>query len=218
MTVRRVAFDLDGTIADLSSAYREIETRLFGTRSRVVATPEPPASADDVREKPKSDDDRSAAVWRAIEQTPNFWAMLQPLEDGLVQRLWKLSHRHRWEVFFITQRPPTAGESVQLQSQRWLAAQGFELPTVLPLAGSRGKALAILQADFLVDDTPKNCVDAVAESGARPILISRSLENQVVENAKRLGILSVATAGEALDVIERGDPKPEPVRRIFSWT
>ena len=30
MTPLRIAFDMDGTLADLSSAYAEVEDRLFG--------------------------------------------------------------------------------------------------------------------------------------------------------------------------------------------
>lgn len=39
--------------------------------------------------------------------------------------------RHPWEVFFITQRPATEGETVQRQTQKWLVQQGFDLPSVI---------------------------------------------------------------------------------------
>ena len=43
----------------------------------------------------------------------------------------RAARERRWEVIFLTTRPSTAGELVQLQSQRWLAAHGFQYPSVL---------------------------------------------------------------------------------------
>ena len=51
--------------------------------------------------------------------------------------------RHRWEVFFITQRPATEGQTVQRQTQRWLVEQGFDLPSVLVISGSRRRRRAL---------------------------------------------------------------------------
>ncbi len=59
---------------------------------------------------------------------------LQPTEPGAVRRVHELMMRHRWEVFFITQRPATDGDTVQRQTQRWLVEQGFDLPSVLVIA------------------------------------------------------------------------------------
>ena len=100
-------------------------------------------------------------VWRAIEATPNFWTTLKPLEPGAVKRLYQLTGEHNWEVFFITQRPATAGATVQWQTQKWLVEHGFSMPSVIPLSGGRGKCAAALQLDYLVDDTPQNCVDVL---------------------------------------------------------
>ena len=70
-----------------------------------------------------------------------------------------------WEVFFITQRPATRGETVQRQTQRWLVAQGFDLPSVLVIAGSRGAAAGALRLDYHVDDLAQNCVDVLSDLG-----------------------------------------------------
>ncbi len=111
---------------------------------------------------------REDEVWEAIESTPNFWTTLKPLDERAVPRIHELMLRHRWEVFFITQRPFTAGETVQRQTQRWLVAQGFDLPSVLVLHGSRGTAAAALRLDYHVDDRPQNCIDVSVDSTPRP--------------------------------------------------
>ncbi len=217
----RIAFDLDGVLADLASAYRAVERRLFGSGAIAsdAETPEVPdwpengASADPSETTMQAASRRAAElavearrrrqVWQAIVDTDNFWTTLAPLEDGVVARLAALVARQRWEVFFVTQRPPTAGETVQRQTQRWLAAQGFDLPSVLVLRSSRGPLAAALDLDYLVDDTPQHCVDVRAESSARPILVLREPDPAQERAAARLGITVVRSVHEALDVLER---------------
>ena len=177
----RIGFDMDGTLADLSSAYAEVEDRLFGQEQAEHERPAPEA-----REAEQHEEDAPAAatigdnrrtsndvhrtrrgtshrdrVWQAIEETPNFWTTLKPLENGRRQRLYQLTCEHNWEVFFITQRPATAGATVQWQTHKWLIEQGFSTPSVIPLSGGRGKCAAALHLDYLIDDTPQNCVDVL---------------------------------------------------------
>src|SRR4051812_29735903 len=103
----RIGFDMDGVLADFAAAYRQVEARLYGPaeRSRVV-NPEDAADDDD-REAPVPSRRRRDAVWTAIKQTPDFWETLAPLDGAAVRRIHELTLRHRWEVFFITQRPGT---------------------------------------------------------------------------------------------------------------
>ena len=230
MNSLRIAFDLDGTLADLSTAFHQIEDRLFGPYEAEHTQPQPEAreeeqeaeqrAAQDAASIPTPGNDSAAQareklaqaramrrhndiIWHAIESTPDFWTTLKPIEDGVIRRLWEAAQKNRWEVFFITQRPATTGESVQFQTQRWLVQHGFELPSVIPLSGSRGKAVQALKIDFLVDDTPKNCIDVISDSAARAILITRGVDEFTENGAKRLGIVTVKTASDALDILEQ---------------
>jgi len=178
----RIACDLDGTLANLSSAYRKVEQR---TQS-----------------------DSDGVVWDAIRGVENFWTTLTPLEPGVVRRLFDLSQTGRWEVFFVTQRPATAGESVQRQTQRWLMEQGFETPSVVTVPGSRGRAALALDLDFLIDDLPRNCVDVVSDSRCRPILVSRGNDPEGEETARRFKISVVRSVSEALDLLVASAPAP----------
>jgi hypothetical protein len=142
-------------------------------------------------------------VWQVIEAIPEFWTTLEPLESGVLPRLNRLAAEHRWEVFFITHRPATAGETVQRQSQRWLQRHGFELPSVLALHGSRASLAASLHLHYLIDDTIQNCVDVRAESETRVMLVlPRDRDGSKTRNARRLGMLVVSSASEALDLLE----------------
>ena len=177
----RIGFDMDGVLADLEGAYRTVEASLSGPEAR--------ASTD--------------AVWAAIRTTPNFWETLAPLDPGAVRRIHELMLAHRWEVFFITQRPATDGDTVQRQTQRWLVAQGFDLPSVLVIQGSRGAAAAALKLDYLIDDSPQNCVDVKADSTAKPMLIAPDDDEVTARGAERLGFGVYRTVGQALDAIEQ---------------
>ena len=214
----RIGFDMDGVLADFESAFRECDRRIFGPDAHDrVGVPEieeerqaaaaANASSDAPGEArgpaPRERRRREDAVWKAIESTENFWAYLKPLDPDAVRQIHALMIRHRWEVFFITQRPETAGDTVQRQTQRWLVAQGFDLPSVLVIRGSRGAAAQALRLDYHVDDSPQNCHDVVSESSAKPILIAPGSFDSAIASARRLGIGNAATIGDALTILER---------------
>jgi hypothetical protein len=220
----RIGFDMDGVLADFGSAFREQGTRLFGS------TPRPDSYVGHRRQagdQPETEEMRQAAaereaqkitdridqaralrrredaIWEAIEATPDFWTTLKPTEEGVVRRIHELMLRHRWEVFFITQRPQTEGDTVQRQTQRWLVAQGFDLPSVLVLAGSRGAAARAIRLDYHVDDTAQNCFDIVADSTAKAILIVPAAQGAAIAGARKLGIGVVHRVGDAVDILEQ---------------
>ena len=142
-------------------------------------------------------------MWEAICDTKNFWETLKPTDPQAVRRIHEMMLRHPWEVFFITQRPATAGDTVQRQTQRWLVRQGFDLPSVLVIPGSRGAAAGALRLDYHVDDSPTNCIDVKSESGAKAILIVADGDEDAVASARKLKIGSARTISEGLDILEQ---------------
>ena len=153
------------------------------------------------------------AVWQAIQATTNFWTTLEALDPTAVRRIHALAARDGWDVFFITQRPATDGESVlrgrmqiaepRRQTQRWLVQQGFDLPSVLVIHGSRGEAARALRLDYLVDDSARNCIDVKALTDARALLVTNPADETTAESARRLAIDTVSSIAEALDVIDQ---------------
>jgi hypothetical protein len=125
--------------------------------------------------------------------------------------------RHEWEVFFITQRPKTEGETVQRQTQRWLVSQGFDLPSVLVLGGSRGAAANALRLNYHVDDSTQNCLDVISESRAKPLLIVLHQDEATMTSARKLGIGTAPSIGECLTILEQAtlaQTQPGLLRRI----
>jgi hypothetical protein len=89
---------------------------------------------------------------------------------------------------------------------------GFTLPSVYVVRGSRGSVAAALGLEIVVDDRPQNCVDVVADSKARAILMWRKQAEQRPEAARRLGIGVVRSVPECLDILTAVDAaSPEPV-------
>lgn len=213
----RIAFDLDGVLADLDKALAAVAARLGGARVVSEGSEQAPGDveADEADRRlpyeelsaggePDNRLSREREIWRAVAATENFWETLDEIEEGAVARLAELAAANRWEVIFLTQRPPTAGDPTQVQSQRWLAAHGFALPSVCVATASRGRVAEVLNLDVVVDDRAENCLDVVTDSKAKAILIWRGHEAHVVPNARRLGIEVAASVGECLKMLAGG--------------
>ena len=206
----RVAFDLDGVLADLGTAYDAIAAKVSATR--VVSSCGDQTTPEDERDQSETDSDDTATlsrshvsdaeIWDAIHAIPNFWVTLSPLQPGVIERLQATATRYRWELFFLTQRPATRGDTVQRQTQRWLVEHGIDLPSVIVTRGSRGTLAGALHLDVLIDDTVRHCVDVIAESKATPFLVLRKPDAATEGNAKRLGIRVVRSVTECLVVLE----------------
>jgi len=65
--------------------------------------------------------------------------------------------------------------------------QGFDLPTVLVISGSRGGAASALGLTYHVDDNPQNCLD-VRKSSAKPLLVAPDGDDAAGASARKLGI------------------------------
>src|SRR5437868_3211702 len=200
----RIGFDMDGVLADFAGAYQEVEVRLFG--------PVPPSRPGDPEKETDEVESANASqgrpltrrhdsIWQTIQSTADFWMTLEPTEPDVVKRIHEMMLRHRWEVFFITQRPATDGQTVQRQTQKWLVQQGFDLPSVIVINGSRGAAAGAMKLDFHVDDSATNCLDVKSESSARPILIVPDGDKTTVASARALGIGTARSIGECLDIL-----------------
>ncbi len=213
----RIAFDLDGTLADLSAVLAEAAERMFGPVERPAAkVPEPaPDAADGLQAIDAAPADEPVPprvheltsteqrrLWQQALGRENFWETLGETEPGIVGRLAVLALERRWEVIFLTQRPASAGDTCQLQSQRWLARHGFPYPSVFVVTGSRGKVAQALDLDVVVDDRPDNCLDVVLDSKARAFLVWRGdASAPAVPSARRLNIQVVGSIGECLGIL-----------------
>ena len=213
----RLGFDLDGTLADLQSALAREARSLFpavdpATLPRSVSPTATPGETDganaaetDAGLTKQLTSRQQRELWKFALSRSNFWETLDEIEPGALGRLYRLVQERRWEVIFLTSRPESSGDNAQAQSHRWLAAHGFTAPSVFVVHGSRGKIAAALALDVLIDDRPENCLDVAIDSTARAILVWRGDEGKVPGSARQLGIGSVGSIAQCLDILEELD-------------
>jgi len=189
----RLGIDVDGVVADFRTAFRAIAERELGI------------APDDIeKELSKPDVER---LWRNVSAASNWWLDVPAYEPDQIERLYAQARRARWEVFFMTSRPPSAGDSVQLQTQVWLERYGFYLPSVLTTpSGARGELARALRLDLALDDRMVNCLEIISASNAKALMLLRApADPRAGETAEARGIGVVPTLSQALDAVERLD-------------
>ena len=187
----RLGIDVDGVVADFRSAFRALAERELGIAPR-----------DAESDLTKADIEQ---LWRAVAGKPNWWLDVPAYEPDQIGRLYSRVRQSRWEVFFMTSRPPSAGDSVQLQTQVWLERYGFFLPSVLTApTGARGELARSLRLDLALDDRIVNCLEIISASNAKAVRVLRNpAEPNARESAEARGVGVVSTFAEALEAIER---------------
>jgi hypothetical protein len=209
----RVAFDLDGGLADFRTAFQQAADEAgIGARPQTAeASAIDPLSSREIK-----------AIWAHVKRSSNWWTRLSAYEPQQLTRLYELSRRWKWEVVFMTRRPATEGDPVQFQTQWWLEQHGFYYPAVVTVPGSRGELANALRLDVIVDDQLLNCVDVVGGSTAKALLLLRDGHDRAAEDhAISRGIGVVKTLEEAIDVIshmhESVGERRGRLQRLSDW-
>ena len=190
----RIGIDVDGVIADFRTAFHAAAVRCL---RRDVA------ESDDVESSGPLSPDDIRTVWDHIARTQNWWMEVPPYEPDQIARLYSLTRAVGWEVFFLTKRPPSAGDSVQFQTQWWIERFGFYLPAVLTVPGSRGDIANGLRLDMIIDDQILNCIEVVSASPTKALLMLRSTNAATREHASNRGVGVVSSLAEAISVLDR---------------
>ncbi len=210
----RIGIDLDGVVANFISGFEESAHHKLGPETDGHTDPDQ-AMVDQLTTS------EMKRVWNAIQETPNWWTYLAPYEPEQLKRLYSLARRHKWEVFFLTRRPQTAGETVQFQTQWWLEREGFPLPSVVTVPGSRGELANALRLDLVIDDQLLNCIEIISASKTRVILIHRGFPDETPDLTANRGIGVADNLEQAIDVAVRLDGvangKQGMVRRWTDW-
>ena len=213
----RIGCDLDGVLADMEGRLvREADTLFDRTRDtkgngkpgrRAAGAPVPVLDVEPelsesgrLQQELHLSQSEQSELWAHVTRIDGFWESLDEVEPGCVARLAALAAQKRWDIIFLTKRPTTLGVTAQVQSQRWLEAKGFRLPSVYVVSSSRGRIAAALRLDIVVDDTPENCVDVASDSKARTIAVFRN-EDTPPATLSGMGIHVVRSTSEALDLL-----------------
>ena len=184
----RLGIDVDGVLADFQTALGSVSQDLHGVEPGLVAS----------RDRQTIELKRA---WRRIIRTPNWWTTLAAYEPEQIARLYELARRHRWEVSFLTKRPGTRGDTVQVQTQWWIERQGFYLPSVATVPSSRGEIAQALRLDLIVDDQLVECADCIGSSTAKAMLILRDTADETT----RAPLLTPWKRGPRIQALHRVD-------------
>ena len=190
----RIGVDVDGVLANFRAAFHNAAHECL---RRDIEELEDPKSPQSLLEKDVH------RVWEWVAKTTNWWMGLEPYEPDQIARLYSVVRAGHWEVFFLTNRPPSAGDTVQFQTQWWIERQGFYLPAVLTVPGSRGEIANALRLDLVIDDLSMNCVEVVSASSAKALLMLRDNNPTAEQHATARGIGVVHNLAEAIGVLER---------------
>lgn len=193
----KIGCDVDGVLTNFEAAYQGVARRLFA-RPVDEMSPEDACRGD----VPTRD---AARVWEEIGTSENWWTRLAAIEPFQIERLYRLARELRWEVFFLTNRPASVGDTAQFQTEWWLESHGFYLPCVLSVAGSRAEAARALKLDVVFDDRLDQCIEVASGATAKTIFIQRRPNAAWRDEAIARGIGVVSSLEQALDVTERID-------------
>jgi hypothetical protein len=147
----RYGIDLDGVLADFTERVIGIANSLWPGKMPINYVPN---NWDYTGILSKED---WAEVWARIKVTPYFWEDIVPLR-GL--RELQTSKNANDEIFFITSRATTVGDSPLVQSARWLSTYGMYpragYSVVLPVSDPAFKQDLFrgLGLRFMLDDYP----------------------------------------------------------------
>jgi hypothetical protein len=106
-------------------------------------------------------------------------------------------------VCFLTKRPPSGGDTVQFQTQWWLEQQGFYLPAVITVPGSRGDLANALRLDLAIDDQFVNCAEIIGAGPTKALLMLRDPNPTMQQHAMDRGVGVVSSLAETLPILQQ---------------
>jgi hypothetical protein len=187
----RLGVDIDGVLADFRTAFRDA--------ARGCLKRELPLDAEDER-APLSHPDIER-IWGHIGRTPNWWMGVKAYEPAEIANLYALARAGQWEVCFLTKRPASAGDAVQFQTQWWLEQQGYYLPAVITVPGSRGDLANALRLDLVIDDQFVNCAEIIGAGPTKALLMLRDPNPTMQKHAIDRGVGVVSSLAETIPIL-----------------
>lgn len=127
-------------------------------------------------------------LWAKIDETPYFWENVG--EDSGCEELQEHIKKTD-EVFFITARRPTIGESPAIQSAHWLAARGlwprdgYSTVIAVDSANFKKDIFRALKINFMLDDYAPT-VEELNEIGTTTAFLLDRPWNDAAQNLPRV--------------------------------
>jgi len=165
----KIGIDVDGVVYDFVSAFRGLAQQTFG------------------KDFPTTSSDWDFSNWGfTADEYKHLWTRVRGSLDWFLDNerpysfaVESLSRLKNHELYFITTRCPTQGESVLRQTQLQLNKLGVEFPTVV-VRFDKGPVVKGLSLDFYIDDYVENLKRAEECSpNTKLFLVSQTYNNQL---------------------------------------
>lgn len=143
-----IGVDVDGVLSAFVPAARKLCKELFNGRpdDSLIQT----SWAFDSLGITKEEEN---ILWRAIDNTPNWWLTHDRMSD--TDFLPALAEKHR--VVFITNRKDgNVGLPIETQTAEWLKKNFALYNPMVTISDNKGPLAAGLKLDYFIDDRPKN--------------------------------------------------------------
>lgn len=189
--VRKIAFDLDGVVADYQRPYGEVLVDVTGEDRFPEGwrtDPRFPEHWDYDFAAGYTKEQRDLAL-RSIHEDSNFWRRLPPLPGALTVAQCPGLSGPGAEIYFMTIR---AGVFVKDQTEEWCHdVLGFEFPTVL-ISKHKGTLCSALGIHAFIDDKPENVESVVLMAPSTKAYLLDAPWNQGRTPAGSIRVASVA--------------------------
>ena len=148
----RYALDLDGVLADFHSGFARAAGRLWPGRILAHVPPD-----DKHYESLGLDRSEVEMIKDEIRKTPNFWAYLPALREGVAAVAFHQIEHPCDEIFYVTARlDDTTGMNIMGQSQIWVENTGIGgLGTAVIVSRDKQDVFRALDVDAALDDDPR---------------------------------------------------------------
>jgi uncharacterized HAD superfamily protein len=158
----RLAIDIDGILARFVEGFARI---LNDIHPGAIPLGYQPSSWNAfVEESLDVTPDEYRGAWGKVRDTPSFWLRLDAYRDNVLdlrEYLTKSSAPWSREVYFLTSRFATGGESAQYQTCAWLRGQGIPNANVIVVDRMEDKTLIAVTLKFsaIIDDNLETVYD-----------------------------------------------------------
>lgn len=158
-----IAVDIDGVLADFTSAFKEIANRRFPGKLPDGYQPSDWMYSDVLTQN------EVAEILSGVEDTVHFWSSLNPLPGAseLSDAAWDLK-KAGIAIYYVTNRRPTAGVHPLYQTVYWLDRQRLRWmnSSVIVVDDSKHKVhlYRTLDVRYSIDDKPDTVESCMAQS------------------------------------------------------
>lgn len=200
MNAINVGIDIDGVLAAYSKRFSQVMRELYGEQMPLISNEGQEVPYWNWRDWYPATQDQIALVDKTIAGTFDFWKSLETTNADQVKYLVEnLDNHPKINVYFVTNRLVTAGDTVVHQSIKSLESFGWTNPQVI-VTSQKGVIARALDLKFFIDDMAENCANIALYSPSTTVFIIDKAHNRFL-HAEQFGIKRIAALNPYADAV-----------------